>query len=192
MAGLRAGECPYCFSAERTRLMWLYLEREHPPTGRILHVAPERGIRRRLERMVEYTPVDLAGLNGAIRADLCDLPFEDRSFDLVICSHVLEHIPDDRKAMSEMRRVLKPGGAALMQHPIGRDTTYENPAVLTPQKRLEHFGQSDHVRIYGRDLLDRLRQAGFHVTEIDYRQQLGPDEIERYRLENAEPIHFCR
>jgi SAM-dependent methyltransferase len=178
--------------------MWLYLEREVGIADRelqVLHVAPERGISKRLGalRGVTYAAIDLAGREGAQRADLTELPF-GQEFDLILCSHVLEHIPDDRKAMGEMRRVLRPSGIALMQHPIGREQTYEDASIIEPKDRERAFGQHDHVRIYGRDLLDRLRQVGFEVDEINYIEEVTMEQRSRFRLERdgqAEPIHLC-
>lgn len=158
-------ECPFCYANERTRELWAYLQRHDLSRWRVLHVAPELGLGRRLREMCgDYTAIDLEGRNAAQRADLTSLPFPDRSFDLVICSHVLEHIPDDRMALSEIRRV---AAAALLVHPVetGRETTDEAPVPAC--EREARFGQSDHVRAYGTDLVQRVQQAGFHVERLD-------------------------
>ncbi|MEG3066539.1 methyltransferase domain-containing protein [Acetomicrobium sp.] len=112
-------------------------------------------------------------------------------FDCIICYHVLEHIPDDQMAMKEIFRVLKPGGWAILQVPILRDKTFEDPSVITPEDRERVFGQRDHVRIYGLDYKDRLEQAGFSVKVDDYVKQLSSDVIERYGLMKDENIYFC-
>ena len=140
------------------------------PARRICrHGKPERGISKRLCRLgnIDYTAIDLDGRQDALKADLTALPFTSQ-FDLVLCSHVLEHIPDDHKALREMRRVLRPGGIAVMQHPIdrGREKTFEDWAITTPEERDRIFFQSDHVRIYGRDIEDRIRNAGFAVQMV--------------------------
>jgi SAM-dependent methyltransferase len=196
MAGQRQKVCPWCWSPDRTRLLWLYLEREMQigtTRRRVLHVAPERGIAKRLAalRQIDYVAVDLAGRNGAIRADLCDLPFPSDDFDLVFCSHVLEHIPDDRRAMREMKRVSR--GVALLQHPSddSLETTYEDPSIVTPEGRERAFGQFDHVRVYGRDLKDRLAAVGYEVTVVDYAARLSVVERQRFQIGDG-MIHVCR
>ncbi|MBT8269766.1 MAG: methyltransferase domain-containing protein, partial [Bacteroidia bacterium] len=133
---------------------------------------------------------DLNSPIADIKADICDLPFDDDSYDFIICNHVLEHIPDDRKAMSELLRILKPGGRAILQIPqdMEREETYEDPSITDPKEREKHFGQYDHVRVYGRDYFDRLRSVGFKVEEVDYTSALSDEEIDRYRLAKGEII----
>lgn len=183
--------CPRCHSAERHRLLWLFLTRE---TGvlseplRVLHVAPEAGLARRLRGLhnLRYTTTDLLDPAADVRADLTALPFVDGEFDMVLCNHVLEHIPDDRAAMRELRRVLAPAGQAVMQHPIDADRaeTFEDWAVTTAEGRARAFLHPEHVRIYGRDFEDRLQEAGFGATKrIRYQERLAPEERERYRTE---------
>ena len=196
MAGQRQAVCPWCWSPDRTRLLWLYLERElqiATTPRRVLHVAPERGLAKRLIRLphIDYVAVDLEGRNGALSADLCALPFPADDFDLVLCSHVLEHIPDDRAAMREMKRVSR--GVALLQHPSddSLETTHEDAAIVSPQERERAFGQFDHVRAYGRDLEDRLAAVGYDVTPVDYASRLSPAERQRFQLGDG-TIHVCR
>jgi SAM-dependent methyltransferase len=152
-------------------LLWLYLgEHIHGPV-RVLHFAPERCIEQNLRAMpnVEYLSADLLDPRADVKTDITDLDFRDSSFDLVLCSHVLEHVPDDRAAMKEIRRVLVPGGTAIIQSPVNYDQpgTFEDPTVTDPEERLRLFSQRDHVRVYGPDLLDRLRDTGFDVTVVD-------------------------
>jgi len=180
--------CPRCRSFERHRLLWLYLEREVGVTRRsmrILHVAPEPGTARRLlsQPGIDYVTTDIGGVTAMVRADLTALPFPDASFDIVLCSHVLEHIPEDRAAMRQMRRVTAPGGRTILQHPIDPDRaeTYEDFSITDPAERERAFFQRDHVRIYGRDIAERLTEAGFRVTIVDYNERLTPKERERYR-----------
>jgi SAM-dependent methyltransferase len=181
--------CPYCWSSERHRLLWLYLTREFKPAGRVLHFAPERGIARQLARRegVEYVTVDLAPGRAMMTADLVELPFTDQQFDLVLCSHVLEHVPDDRRAMREIRRVLRPGGHAILQHPIdeGREQTFEDWSKTTPEERDAAFYQFDHVRIYGRDFAERLAESGLSAELVRYADRVPESERERFRLVQA-------
>ncbi|MBK7751686.1 MAG: methyltransferase domain-containing protein [Flavobacteriales bacterium] len=118
-----------------------------------------------------------------IDLDITALDFPDDHFDLIICSHVLEHVPEDRTAMRELCRVLRPGGTAILLVPMSdRPTTDEDPSVTDPQERFRRFGQTDHVRLYGRDYMDRLREAGFIVTVDDMAAQLPPADVFRYGL----------
>lgn len=203
--------CPRCGSAERHRLLWLYLEREttvlREPV-RVLHMAAEPGLSRRLSALptVDYTSADLFDTQSTVRADITDLPFEDGSFDVVLCNHVLEHIDDDRLAMRELARVLAPGGQAIMQHPVdtGREHTYEDPSVTDPAERDRLFFQHDHLRVYGRDFSRRLQENGFSTVERhSYQERLTPQERLRYRTEQlpsarperdveADVVYVCR
>ncbi len=190
---------PGTLSLERHRLLWLFLEMKtdlftHP--YRVLHIAPEQALMKPLNKMphLKYITADLHSPLADIKADILSLPFEDESFDVVLCNHVLEHIPDDRKAMSELYRVMKPGGWGVFQVPLDnqRATTYENPDIVEPGDREKHFGQYDHVRVYGRDYFDRLRQTGFEVQEVDMSEVLTPGQFKRYALPGGETIPFCR
>jgi SAM-dependent methyltransferase len=197
--------CWRCGSMERHRSLWLYLDRHPEMTDRgisILHVAPESVLRDRFSRVpdVRYVGGDLTAEFGAERIDVTQLHFEDASFDAVVCNHVLEHVPDDRRAMRELARVLKPGGWAVLQVPdlegnLAGETTDEDPSVTDPGERLRRFGQNDHVRKYGWDYVDRLREAGFLVKVERPETYLAAEEIERYRLDKVgrvEPIFVCR
>lgn len=191
--------CPHCGSLERHRLLWLYLHAKPELFAgqlRLLHVAPEPIFRRYFQSLpnVTYISCDIAARNVLLHTDLTAIPHPDASFDAIVCYHVLEHIPADHQAMRELRRVLKPGGWAILQSPLDptRATTYEDWSITAPEDRLHAFGQEDHVRIYGRDYKDRLEQAGFHVSVDMYVQQLGAAAIERYRLSPNEAIYMCR
>jgi SAM-dependent methyltransferase len=143
---------------------------------------------RELERVTAdlYAPADL-------RLDISDMDLPDGSFDLILCSHVLEHVPDDRAAMSELRRVLADGGLALLLVPYRADLpTYEDPSIRSPLDRMQAFGQQDHVRIYGTDLVDRLRAAGFDVEDRTAADLFERATVERCELEAAEHLFFCR
>ena len=160
----------HCGSVERHRFVWLFFK-EHTDLfdGRdksMLHVAPERCFEGRLRRLLPkgYVTADLANPRAMVKMDVTDIPYPDASFDIIYCSHVLEHVVDDRRAMREFYRVLKPGGWAVILVPITMDTTFEDERIVSPVERLKAFGQEDHVRRYGPDFVDRLRDAGFVVT----------------------------
>ena len=193
------GFCPACYAGTRQRLMALFLRRElgvgAGSAMRILHFAPEPGLIRMLSGLegVEYVPADLVPDKGQERVDATDIHLAP-TFDGVITSHVLEHIPDDAKAISEMFRILRPGGWALVIVPVAEalERTYENDAVTTSWGRHTHFGQHDHVRVYGRDFPARLRGAGFVVEQRRYADELPPAEAGRYGVRSHDVIHLCR
>ena len=190
---------PSTLSLERHRLLWLYLQRE---TGffsdklKVLHFAPEQAFYSRFRKLknLDYTTTDLNSPLADVKADICQLPFEDNSYDFILCNHVLEHIPDDTKAMKELYRVLKPGGTAILQIPqdLSRETTFEDNTITSQKERARIFGQYDHVRVYGRDYFDKLREIGFRVEEVDYSSTLTSAEIDRYRIAKGEIIPVCR
>ncbi|MDO4729192.1 MAG: methyltransferase domain-containing protein [Bacteroidota bacterium] len=190
---------PSTLSLERHRLLWLYLTNETnlftTPT-KLLHIAPEQAFYKLFakQKNIDYTTADLNSPLAMVKADICALPFEDNCFDMILCNHVLEHIPDDTKAMEELFRVLKPGGIGIFQIPqdLNRATTFEDDSITDPRERAKIFGQYDHLRIYGRDYFDKLRNVGFEVTEEDYTQKFTPSEIDRYRLAQGEIIPVCK
>ena len=186
---------PSTLSLERHRLLWLYLREEtdfFTAPLRVLHFAPEQAFYKRFRKLknLEYTTTDLNSPLADVKADICDLPFEDDQFDVILCNHVLEHIPDDRRALSELYRVMKPGGWGVFQVPqdLKREHTFEDPAITDPEERRKIFGQYDHVRIYGRDYFNILRSGGFRVRPVDYTRKMEPGQIERYRLAKGELI----
>ena len=142
---------------------------------------------------LHYTTADLYSPIVDVKADILDLPFESNLFDVVLCNHVLEHIEDDHKAMSELYRVMKPGGWGIFQIPqdLSLEQSYEDFSITDPQERARHFGQYDHVRIYGKDYFDRLRNVGFAVKEIDYSSLLSPELVDRYCLAKGEILPVC-
>ena len=141
---------------------------------------------------VDYLSGDLMDVNAMVRMDITDIQYPDNSFDVVYCSHVMEHVPDDRRAMRELCRVLVPEGWAILQVPITAETTFEDPSVTDPRERERQFGQFDHVRRYGPDYADRLADAGFVVEIIDYAGKLGYREAAKYGLQPNEHIYSCR
>lgn len=195
--GRPAAKCPQCGVLERHRLLWLFLDREviAPRVGlRVLHIAPEPSLARRLQNRVStYVSFDLESPIADVHGDLTRAPFGSSCFDLIVCSHVLEHVVDDSGAAREIRRMLAPDGVAVVLVPVHHDRadTYEDPDVVTPDDRLRVFGQSDHVRIYGRDFTERLRDAGLSVEEVDYREALGEETV-RYGATASETLYVCR
>jgi len=190
---------PSTLSLERHRLLWLYLKHEtdcFTAPHKILHFAPEQAFYKRFRKMsnLDYTTTDLNSPLADIKADICDLPFDDNAFDIILCNHVLEHIPDDTKAMQELYRILKPGGFGVFQIPqdLSREITFEDNTITNRKERAKIFGQYDHVRIYGRDYFNKLRSVGFQVEEINYTATLSEEDIDRYRLAKGEIIPVVR
>ena len=188
------GICPRCRSHPRHRAIALLLARGDLPGRHLLHFAPEPLFDPVLERLpeIERTTADLYA-SADLRLDITRMDLPDGSFDLILCSHVLEHVPDDRAAMSELRRVLADGGLALVLTPYRADRpTYEDPSISSPLDRMVAFGQQDHVRIYGTDLADRLRGAGFEVDDRTAAELFDPDIVERCELDAGEHLFLCR
>lgn len=190
---------PGTLSLERHRLLWLYLQNEtnlFTQKQKVLHFAPEQAFYKRFRDLenLEYVTTDLNSPIADVKADICDLPFGDDEFDFIICNHVLEHIPDDTKAMQELYRILRPGGTAILQVPYeaGRTTTYEDDTITDPKERARIFGQYDHVRIYGMDYFDKLKSIGFKVDAVDYTQRFSEEENQRFRLPVGELIPVCK
>lgn len=188
---------PSTLSLERHRLLWLYLKNEtdfFTKTHQVLHFAPEQAFYKRFRGMqnIAYTTTDLNSPLADVKADICNLPFEDNAFDVILCNHVLEHIPNDTKAMQELYRVMKPGGWGIFQIPqdLKRENTFEDDTITDKKERAKIFGQYDHVRIYGRDYFDKLRSVGFTVEEVDYTSVLPKEDVEKYRLAKGEIIPF--
>jgi SAM-dependent methyltransferase len=189
--------CPRCGSVERQRLVWLYLEASgiDDRALAILHIAPEPAFKARLQDRPRYVAGDLTPRQRGIqRMDVTALPFPHASFDRAIVNHVLEHVPDDNRAMRELFRVLRPGARLIAHHPVAlrRARTYEDPSITTPAERARHFGQHDHVRVYGRDIDERFRAAGFVVRSLEYAAELPPSLVERHGLgRRRRIIHDC-
>ena len=186
---------PSTLSLERHRLLWLYLKNKTDffTTPKIvLHFAPEQAFYKRFRNIkhFDYVTTDLNSPIATVKADICKLPFESNSFDVILCNHVLEHILDDTKAMQELFRVMRPGGMGVFQIPqdLSHETTFEDHRITNKKERAKIFGQYDHVRIYGRDYFDKLRSIGFEVNEVDYTATLTDKEIDRYRLAKGEII----
>lgn len=194
-------QCPGCGALERHRLLALYL-RERTNlfdaaigTLAVLYVAPEAVMQSIIRPLphVRYVSADLSSPIADERIDITSIPRPDAAFDVIFCNHVLEHVDDDRRAMRELCRVLKPGGWAILQSPMDSslEATFEDPSVTDPRERERLFGQRDHVRLYGRDYGQRLAEAGFDVT-IDRFSSTMPTAIRERSALPEEDIYICR
>lgn len=190
--------CANCLSLERHRLLWIYLQEKttlFDQEQRLLHIAPEYCFIERFEALahLDYVTADLESPLAKVKMDIHQMPFYDDSFDCVLCNHVMEHVEDDRKAMKEILRVLKPGGWAIIQVPFFPplpDETFEDPSITRTSDRMKKFGQEDHVRLYGKDYKQRLERCGFEVLEDNFVEFLDAEIIKRFALPKEE-IYFC-
>lgn len=160
----------------------------------MLHIAPELCYMSRFESMknLEYITGDIESPLAKIKMDIHEIPMDDDSIDVIFCNHVLEHVENDIKALNEMKRVLKPGGWAILQIPFFyplREQTYEDKSITDPKDREKAFGQDDHVRMYGKDYSSRLQSVGFEVIEDDYVIKLPIEKLTRYALPPKELIY---
>ncbi|MGW8122352.1 class I SAM-dependent methyltransferase [Roseivirga echinicomitans] len=190
--------CPDSLSLERHRLMWLYLKEKttfFTAPHKLLHIAPEICFIDKFKAMpnIDYTTADLESPLADVKMDVHDIPFEANTFDVVFCNHVMEHVEDDIKSMSEIHRVLKPGGWAFIQSPqdYSREVTLEDPSITDPKERERVYWQNDHVRLFGLDYSKRLEKAGFKVTEDRYVMELPAETVRKYALPPNEIIYFC-
>jgi len=191
--------CPSCGSSDRERLVYLYLSTK---TGvfrkpiKLLHVAPEENLERvfRKSPNIDYLSADLDPSKAMIRMDISDIDYENNTFDVIVCNHVLEHVPDDKRAMGEIYRILKSGGWAILQVPVSMvlEATFEDFTAQTPQERKRLFGQEDHVRIYARDYKSRLESVGFFVEVFDPVEAFGWANVFRNALLRRERIYIGR
>ncbi|MBX2899911.1 MAG: class I SAM-dependent methyltransferase [Cyclobacteriaceae bacterium] len=192
--------CPNCLSLERHRLIWLYLQREtsfFKSPMQVLHIAPEVCFMKRFEKQhgAGYITADIESPLAKVKADIHQLPFTDNSFDAVLCNHVLEHVADDIKAMRELKRVLKPGGWAILQVPFFSpvpDVTFEDNSITNKREREKIFGQDDHVRKYGNDYLQRIQASGLVAEANGFAQQLTPALIQRHSVMPNEILYIGR
>jgi len=183
--------CPKCGAKERHRLIWEYFSREYLSESDIdvLYFAPVDGLETKLkdEKSITVTTTDLMQSDVDFQADITELPFADGSFDIILCSHVLEHVPNDDLALKELYRVLRTDGEAIILVPQDREReeTYEDSTITTEEGREEAFGQSDHVRWYGRDVEEIISSTGFEVSTIDYVSQFDESYINKHRLRES-------
>ncbi len=199
-AGYRPNKCcPRCYSTDRERLVYHYLKTKTSIFSqplKVLHVAPEAQLQRvfREHPNIDYLSADINSTLAMVRMDLTQTDLGSDSFDVIICNHVLEHIPEDWKAMSELFRVLKPGGWAILQVPLSPSLkeTLEDPALQDPEERLRRFGQDDHVRIYAAsDYRRRLERAGFTISLWSAASAYGDSFVRRYSLIREEDLYVC-
>lgn len=190
--------CPDSLSLERHRLMWLYLKDKtdfFTADLKVLHIAPEICFIDKFKAMsnLDYTTADLESPLAEVKMDVHDIPFDDHTFDVVFCNHVMEHVTDDIRSMSEINRVLKKGGWAIIQSPqdYSREETLEDPTITDPKERERIYWQSDHLRLFGLDYGKRLEKAGFKVTEDRYVMELPKETVNQYALPANEIIYFC-
>jgi len=191
--------CPKCHSLERHRLLWLFLANKTniftSPSFKVLDIAPVPFLAERIKEIptIDYLSIDLRSPHAMQHMDITELTLPDNYFDGILCCHVLEHIPDDRKAISELYRVMKPGGWGIFQVPLkpGLEKTIEDLAISDPQLRLHLYGNEDHVRYYGRDYQERLESAGFEVRVDPFARSLQPADAQRFALTQEEDIYYC-
>lgn len=192
-------ECPYCGSLERTRVIKFYLEREvfsHKTPHRVLHFAPEKCLETLFKgQQFEYIDADINPAYAHNQIDITQIPFPENYFDLIICSHVLGHVLDEKKAISELYRVLQPGGQAIVLSLLmpDRGKTLEMPELETSEEKLLFYGEPDLFRRHGRDFITRLQQEEWKVDCIDYSKHLPPNFQTKYQLGNGERelIYSC-
>lgn len=192
------GSCPNCDSTTRQKVLIHFLEKHLATTSGpldTLYFAPDPGPHAWLQGQsrIALTTTDLSAAGVDEHWDITAIPQPDQCYDMIVCSHVLEHVPEDQKAMSELRRLLKPDGMLFLQVPYARDSakTDEDPSITDPKERERRFGQFDHVRHYGRDLLDRLSQNGFVVETMRVEDVFSEDQMERFGLWN-DILFLCR
>lgn len=194
--------CPVCKASYRQRLVKLFLDQQKilRPGLRILHAAPEECFHylfnngKTVYVCCDIEPERYSYYASPIFMDLTNITFPENAFDLILVSHILEHIPDDSKALSELYRVLAPGGIAILQVPVSLklDKTYEDFSIVTPEEKLEKFGQRDHVRIYAMDYVDRIKSAGFMVELIPATAYAQAKHFDKLMLELKEQLFIAR
>jgi len=188
--------CPVCRSVVRLRFAWLVIRDKTDLLDgrprRMLHIAPERCLTLRFRKIpgLDYLSADLKSPLAMVKMDITQIQYPENSFDVIFCSHVLEHVPDDRKALRELYRVLRPGGWAVLMVPLRRRETLEDPSVTEPAERLKRFGYPDHVREIGFDYIERIREAGFTVTQYAAAELYEPPQMEYLGLA-PEWLFYC-
>jgi SAM-dependent methyltransferase len=192
--------CPSCLSLERHRLIWLYMKEKtnfFQEKLNVLHVAPEPCFMKRFEKIhgEKYITADIESPLAKVKMDIHQIPFDQNTFDVVLCNHVLEHVENDIKAMSEIKRVLKPGGWAIMQVPFFSpvpDITFEDLSITDPREREKAFGQDDHVRMFGKDYAKRIERAGLKTIADEFAKNLPFEKSKRAGISTGEVIFVGR
>lgn len=197
IAAREDAQCPHCGALERHRLLWLFFQKRTDLLAdkpKLLHVAPEPCLESIFRKQLgnNYLTADLLNPNAMVKMDICDIQYPENYFDAIYCSHVLEHVLDDKQAMREFYRVLNANGWAILNVPITREKTFEDPSIVEPEDRLRAFGQEDHVRCYGQDYFERLRESGFNVEVIKVDDLANGDEAVKMGLTRASgEIFYC-
>jgi len=189
--------CPVCGLVERHRMLWFVL-RTHTDLFRrrglsILHFAPELPFARAFARLpgVRYVTADIDPEKAMERVDIQEMGYADATFDVVLCCHVLEHIPNDRKGIGEIARVLKPGGWAALMVPVLSERTQEDPGVTDPEERERLYGQHDHLRSYGMDFAERVESCGLSVRAFRPGDVLGEDRMALMSVADKDVVFLC-
>ena len=184
--------CPVCYSFGRQRFLWYCIENniiEIKPEFRILHLAPEICLRNVFKKITQKNHYITGDLNKEeeevdIKVDITNITQPDSSYDLIICSHVMEHVPDDNQALSEFYRVLKNGSKLIMQVPLSdNEQTYENNNIITPEERESAYGQSDHLRLYGLDIINKIRSHGYNLTVLDPKEHFDKSRFDYFAFD---------
>lgn len=191
-------QCIHCGALERHRFMWLFFKKNtdifNGKPKKMLHVAPEPCFEPIFKELLEsnYLTADLLNPKAMVKMDICDIQYPDKAFDVIYCSHVLEHVPDDKQAMRELFRILNKQGWAILNVPITSKETFEDSSIVAPKDRLKAFGKEDHVRCYGPDYIERLRDSGFIVKMTTVTDLATNDEVLRMGLTRASgEIYYC-
>lgn len=193
--------CPRCGAHDRVRHLLLYLRATHllddMKDKAVLHFAPERRLAAIIEatKPTTYVKADLfPASQDVMRVDMLAMPFDDQTFDFLIANHVLEHVTDDGKALSEIHRVLRVGGYAILQTPFSPrlTRTWQNEGIDTDDARLVAFGQEDHVRVYGRDIFEHFASAGFRSLVAQHDELLPDIDAARLGVNAREPFFLFR
>lgn len=192
--------CPHDLTLERHRLIWLYLKRKSNLFSEqklsFLHIAPEQCFLPYFKKQsnLEYLTGDIESPIADLHFDLHNIPLEDNKFDVIFCNHVLEHVKDSRQCMSELFRVMKPGGWGIFQVPqdMNREDTYEDWSITSEADRETHFWQKDHVRLFGKNYPQKLAEVGFEFEEYTASSLVGEKDVDYFRLSPSEILYIFK